>query len=405
MNLLSLSFVAGAIFLCSYLLLIFAFTKSDEKIQLWSLLVIAFFIIILGTWWSEDMALQWVLIEGTTLIGALLISLSRTEKSIDVAWKFLLLNSFGLGIAFLGIIILSFGLHSTVTTNIPMMISQIADHQNILVETGLWLVVFGYTTKLGLFPNHFWVSDTYAESPSQISTVISSFLPVAVAIAIRPLIEMDLRFSEDHFSSSKGLLILGTMTMIYSLWTVYQTHDIRRITAQMALFHTGALAVFLYLNPSDSVFYYGLAANVAVKALLFSAMGIFRIDAGTRDLAELKIENGLNRASSFLYIASVCIAFVVPFSPFFIMDLLILKIAFFGSKYWILFLPVISVIFFLVILFKILPILNVEDREYLPEHYRVLRIRTVFTWVILLVTIGLGVYGFWVFGNGGFNNV
>lgn len=113
---------------------------------------------------------------------------------------------------------------------------------------------------------------------------------------------MDYQFTDLHFSSSSGLLILGIVTMFYSLWTLNQTNDIRRITAQIAVFHSGALAVFIFLNPPDEIFYYALSSSVTVKALLFSAMGIFRIDAGTRNLKDIDPSLGLNKTSTFLYI-------------------------------------------------------------------------------------------------------
>lgn len=405
MELTTLSIIATITFILVILTLVFAFTKSDEKVKYWSGLVILLFIAILLAWWSDDLALQWVFIEATTLIVALLVSMSRTEKSIEVAWKFLLLNSFGLSLAFLGLIILSFGIHSQVTTNINDILSQVSSHQNVLVETGMWLAIFGYSAKLGLFPNHFWVSDTYAESPSQISSIVSSLLPPAVCIALRPLVKMDYQFTSEHFSSSSGLLILGVLTMLYSLWTVFQTNDIRRITAQIALFHSGGLAIFVFLNPPDHIFYFTLAANVTVKALLFSAMGIFRIDAGTRRLTDIKPENGLNKMSTTLYVVSVGMAFVIPFSPFFVMDMLFLKLGLQAGKYWIIAVPIFSLIFFLVAFNKILPVLNIESRRLLPEYEKVLKIRMVFTILILAVSLMLGIYGIFLFANGGFANV
>jgi hydrogenase-4 component F len=405
MDLSTLSIIASVTFVLVLLNLLFAFTKSQEKVNYWSGLIILLFVVVIASWWTDDIALQWILIEGTTLIGALLISMSRTEKSIEVAWKFLLLNSFGLGLAFIGIIILSFGIHSQVTTNANDILNQINSHQNVLVETGMWLAIFGYSAKLGLFPNHFWVSDTYAESPSQISSLISCLFPAAVGIALRTFVKMDYNFTSNHFSSSSGLLVLGIITMFYSLWTLFQTNDIRRITAQIALFHSGALAVLIFLNPPDRIFYFCLSASVTVKALLFSAMGIFRIDAGTRDLTGIKPEDGLNRVSTFLYIISVSMAFVIPFSPFFIGDLLLIKIGFMANKFWIVLVPILGLIFYLVALNKLLPLLNIESRDFLAQHQKTLRVRMILTFSILCLALLVGVYGIYNFSNGGFANV
>ncbi|MBP7283982.1 MAG: formate hydrogenase [Leptospiraceae bacterium] len=405
MELNTLSIISFIVFLLVFLNLLFAFTKSQEKLNYWSILIVLLFIVVMTSWWMEDLAIQWILIEATTLFGALLISMSRNEKSIEVAWKFLLLNSFGLGLTFIGIIILSFGIHSQVTTNANDILAQINSHQNSLVETGMWLAIFGYSAKLGLFPNHFWVSDTYAESPSQISAVISCLFPATVAIALRSFVKMDYQFTSDHFSSSSGLLILGIVTMLYSLWTLNQTNDIRRITAQIALFHSGALAVFIFLNPPDDIFYYSLSASVTVKALLFSAMGIFRIDAGTRDITNIKSEDGLNRLSTSLYILAVSMAFVIPFSPFFVSDLLLIKVGFMANKFWIVLIPVLGIIFFLEALNKLLPLLNIRQRDFLSQHQKTLRVRMLLTFSILFLALVVGLYGIYHLSNGGFGNV
>ncbi len=404
MSLTTLFFINLITFILIYLTLIFAFLKSKENVHPWSVLVVILFIVLTTTWYSDDMALQLVLIEASTLIAALLISMSRTEKSIEVAWKFLLLNSFGLGIAFLGLIILSYAIHINVTMNASELIKDIKGSHGILVEIGLWLAIYGYSVKLGLFPNHFWVSDTYAESPSQISSVISCLFPATVGIALRAFIKMDYQFTNPHFSSASGLLILGVVTMFYSLWTLNQTNDIRRMTAQIALFHSGALAIFIFLNPPDEVFYYTLSASVTVKALLFSAMGIFRIDAGTRELKEVKPEEGLNKWSTSLYIFSLGMAFVIPFSPFFVADLLLLKVGFGIEKFWIIFVPILGLVFFLVALNKLLPLLNIKSREFLPQHNRTLRIRMMLTFLILILALAIGAYGVYNLSNGGFSN-
>ncbi|MBK8395312.1 MAG: formate hydrogenase [Leptospiraceae bacterium] len=405
MELSTLSFIAGIVFILVLMNLLFAFTKSQEKVKYWVGLIILLFVVVVTSWWTKNLAWQWVLIEATTLFGALLISMSRNEKSIDVAWKFLLLNSFGLSLAFIGIIILSFGIHSQVTTNADDILSHISSHQNRLVETGMWLAIFGYSAKLGLFPNHFWVSDTYAESPSQISSLVSCLFPATIAIALRAFVKMDYQFTDLHFSSSSGLLILGIVTMFYSLWTLNQTNDIRRITAQIAVFHSGALAVFIFLNPPDEIFYYALSSSVTVKALLFSAMGIFRIDAGTRNLKDIDPSLGLNKTSTFLYIFSVAMAFVIPFSPFFVGDLLLIKVGFMAEKFWILLVPLLGLVFFLVAINKLLPLFQVKAREFSAQHQKILRVRLLLTFLLLGVALCVGVYGVYNLSNGGFFNV
>lgn len=401
----SLFLLSIFIFLVLLFTLLFAFTKSTEKISYWSILVIILFLILITSWFIKDMALQWVLIEGTTLIGSVLISMSNTQKGIEVAWKYLLLNSFGLGLSFLGLVILSFGIHSQITTDANEILSQISTHQNSLVETGIWLMLFGYSAKLGLFPNHFWVSDTYSESPSQISSIIAGFFPPTVCIAIRPLVKMDSEFTSTHFSSVNALFILGVLTLLYTIWTVYQTNDLRRITAQIALLHSGGLAILISFNPEDKIFYYALASNITIKSLLFSSMGVLRIDSGTRDLNSLNPETGINKLTAWLYIFSLGLASIIPFSPFFITDMLFLKLSYSMGKLWVIFIPILTLVFFLIVFKKVLPILELPNRKFQPEVEKILKIRLFFSFLLLFVTVVIGIYGIFYFNELGYFHV
>lgn len=401
----SLLILSIIVFLILLFTLLFAFTKSSEKISYWTILVLLLFIILITSWFVKDMALQWVLIEGTTLIGSILISLSNTQKAIEVAWKYLLLNSYGLGLSFLGLIILSFGIHSQITTDANELLSQISTHQNSLVETGIWLMLFGYSAKLGLFPNHFWVSDTYSESPSQISSIIAGFFPPTVCIAIRPLVKMDKEFTSTHFSSVNALFILGVLTLLYAIWTVYQTYDLRRITAQIALLHSAGLAILMSFNPEDKIFYYALASNITIKSLLFSSMGVLRIDSGTRDLNNLNSQTGINKITAWLYIFSLGFASIIPFSPFFITDMLFLKLSYSLGKFWIILIPMLTIVFFLIVFKKILPILNLPNRKFQPEVEKILKIRLFFAFLLLIITIITGIYGIYYFNELGYFHV
>lgn len=406
MNLKTTIIIGVLNFIFIFAVLILAYTKSKINIFRWSLLVFTLFLVLVLSWYfSNDMALQWVFIEASTLIGALLISMSLTEKSLDTAWKFLLLNSFGLSIAFLGLIILSYGAHTEVTMETNVILNSIKDNQNKLVEIGMWLVVFGYSAKLGLVPSHFWVSDTYAESPSQVSSVLSSFIPVSVCIALRPIIKMDKEFTSAHFHSADGLLVMGIITMVYSLLTLYQTTDIRRMTALIALFHSGSLGVFLWLDTSDEVFFYVICGSMLIKSLLFSSMGILRLDTGSRIIEEIGKEEGLSIISRFLFITSICMAFVVPLSPVFLADLLMIKLGLVKNQFWIISIPILGLVFFTVGFYKILHIMNIKSREFKPKNAQTLYIRSVFALLLLLLNISLGLYGLYMFAIGGFDHV
>ncbi|MCD1184775.1 proton-conducting transporter membrane subunit [Leptospira sp. Pond_2020] len=395
MNLFILNGIGVVVLFLILLAYILAPTKGQKKIAMWSFLMILCTGLTFAAWNLEGFALQWVLIEATTFTGALLVSSSRTSKLFPIAWKFLLINSFGLGIAFLGIIILTATLHG-IDHPVEVLAGKLSEHpENLWLEIGLWLAIFGYSAKLGLFPNHVWVVDTYGESPSQISALIAAFVPVAVSYALRPFIHMDHQLYPTTFSASDGLLILGVITMLQSIVALYQRNDLRMMTAKVALFHSSAIGIFLWMDLPDPVFNFVMAGNIVLKAVLFLTMGIVRMDAGKRELSKIFLSEKINKKALSLYTASLFVAFVLPGSPIFVNDLLLLKVGWAQGQWFVITVPFLGLIFFGVLLYKTVPLFNLEDRPFAKEFASTLQIRMTNSILLFIMVLGLGIWGFY----------
>lgn len=402
MDIYSFTILSILIFLIILYTTLLAFTKSEVKMPFWTGLLIGYIIVLISSWFVKELALQWVFIEASTLLAALLISMSRTERSIETAWKYLLLNSFSLGIAFLGLIILTFGFSNQVLE--VGKLNEIKVQSNEYIQIGIFFIIFGYSGKLGLFPNHFWVSDTYTDSPSQIASALASFIPVSLCIALRPLIKMEREINLSRFNSVDFLLIIGIQTILYSIWTMYKTDNVRRLSALIAMFHTGVLSVVLWLNPNDKIFYFILSGTLVMKVLLFSGTGLFRLDTINNTFEGLKSETHFNRTIQIIYFLSISFALVFPFSPVFLSDLFIIKLGLKIKSYWILLIPILGVIAYGIFLHKILFIMNKPNREIFNGNQAPIRIRMFSCILLLLINILICLYGFYVFGQRGFSN-
>ncbi len=384
---------------------IFAPTKGQTRIWLWSGLKILFFCALFGSWFTENIVLKWILIEASTLFGSLLISSSGTERSFQVGWKFLLINSYGLGIAFLGLVILLFTSKPLESLDFSALQIGLQGQSGLLIKVGLLLTIYGYSAKLGLVPNHYWVGDTYAESPSQISSLIASFVPVSVALAMRPLVKLEREINLSLFNSANGLLLIGILTILYSTWILQRRDDIRRIAAKVALFHTGMLAIFLWLDVNDLVFYYLLTSTLIVKVIIFVSMGILRMDSGKRMIAQIVDLNSINLISFYGYFFAIILAFVFPLSPVFIMDMEMIKISLDRNWLWLFSFPLFGLIFFFIALNKILPIIRVKNRDFVPEQKRILTVRFAFLVLTIVMAIFIGAVGMFELVTGEFNHV
>ena len=60
--------------------------------------------------WSKNLGVAWLLVEATTGASALLVAYSGRRNALEAGWKYLVLTTFGLAVALLGILILFVGL-------------------------------------------------------------------------------------------------------------------------------------------------------------------------------------------------------------------------------------------------------------------------------------------------------
>ncbi|MDF3820641.1 proton-conducting transporter membrane subunit [Leptospira sp. 96542] len=383
-------------FFIIFFVYVLAPTIGQTRVWLWSILKILFFSSLFLSWNTENIVLKWILIEASTLFGSLLISSSGTEKSFHVGWKFLLTNSYSLGLAFLGIIILLFASTPLQNLNFESLKYGLVGKQGLLVEAGILLTVYGYSGKLGLVPNHFWVGDTYAESPSQTSSIIAAFVPVSVVLAIKPLIDIEKGINPSIFNAANGLLFIGILTIVYATFILQTRDDIRRISAKVALFHTGMLTIFLWLDVGEELFYYLLTSTILIKLLVFLALGILRMDAGNRYISKILNHSTLSHKAFYTYLFALIMAFVFPLGPVFVLDLELIKIGVRSNKFLLLFFPILGAFFFYVALNKILPLIRLTNRNFSQIHYSILQTRFLFFCLSVFYTLLVGVYGLFV---------
>jgi hypothetical protein len=74
-------------------------------------------------------------------------------------------------------------------------------------------------------------------------------------------------------------------------------------------------------------------------------------------------------------------------------------------KYWVIIIPIINLVFFLVLLNKFLPLLELQEREFLADNSLILIKRLKITFVMVFLAVSVGGYGIYYFINGGFANV
>ncbi len=286
---------------------------------------------------SNNIVLIWVSVEATTIATALLVGFYKTTTSIEASWKYVIICSIGVSFALFGtVLVYDSAMLCGLTAEQAMTWLGLVKHSALitgagastLLKLGLLLVIFGYSTKAGIFPLHSWLPDAHSEAPSPISAILSGVIVKCALIAI-------LRFLA--LASAIGmlttiaplLLVCGIISLLIGGLGILAQKDVKRLFAystidQIGVIATGAgLATPLgILAAVMHILYHALA-----KGLAFMGAGMaMTFSGGKRDLAVLRglLGRGLRFTAAVLMISMLGIAAVPPGPSFYSKVLLLL---------------------------------------------------------------------------------
>jgi len=123
----------------------------------------------------------WIGISATTLATTFLVGFSGGKAALEAAWKYLMLCSFGIAIALIGIFLLG---HAALTAHLAPAVALSWDTvarnggrlSPELARVALLLMLLGFGTKAGLVPMHSWLPDAHSKAPAPISALLSGLL-------------------------------------------------------------------------------------------------------------------------------------------------------------------------------------------------------------------------------------
>src|SRR5215470_10713661 len=130
---------------------------------------------------ANNIGLLWVGLEVATLTTVMMVGIYRTAEAIEAAWKYFILGSVGIGLAFFGTILVYLVAQEVVGEGMTAMSWDLLVKSAPMLDPKLLSLAFvfllvGYGTKVGLAPFHAWLPDAHAEGPTPISAVLSGLL-------------------------------------------------------------------------------------------------------------------------------------------------------------------------------------------------------------------------------------
>jgi len=193
---------------------------------------------------ADNIGVLWVAVEATTIATAFLVGHHRNRRSLEAAWKYVVLASVGVAIAFLGIVLLY---AATLSAAAPTLSWSQLDSirpplDPALVRVAAALAILGFATKAGLAPMHSWLPDAHSQAPAPVSGLMSGvLLSVAFYAILRvqaiaaPVIGPDLM---------RGMLVTaGLLSLAVAAALIIRQRDLKRMLAYSSIEHMGLLAL------------------------------------------------------------------------------------------------------------------------------------------------------------------
>lgn len=205
------------------------------------------FLLFLGTMTlvvaSQHFGLMWVAVEATTLASAPLIHFHRNARSLEAAWKYLLICSVGIAIALLGNFFLVVASSSgSGPLTVAGLVREAGALDPIWLKAAFLLLLVGYGTKMGLAPLHTWLPDAHSEAPSVVSALLSGALLNCAFLAILRVHSVCVAAGLGAFSG--GLLVLfGLVSMGFAAAFIVGQADYKRMLAYSSVEHMGIAAL------------------------------------------------------------------------------------------------------------------------------------------------------------------
>jgi hydrogenase-4 component F len=269
----------------------------------------------------DNLGVMWVALEVTAMSAVLLVALYNRKTSVEAAWKYVILGSFGLVLALFGTIFTyASAVKSGATTFNWSQLLEIAgklDPQ--LMKLAFVFLLIGYGTKAGLAPMHTWLPDAHSQAPTPTSAMLSG---VSLKVAIYALLRFHILASaclQTPFSRTL-LLMFGLVSMLLAGPFILVQRNLKRLFAYSSLEHMGLICAGLALNTKLTIFgaLLHMGYHALTKPALFFASG--NISQQYHSLEFRRIGSGLGKsmpATAFLLaIAAMAIAGLPPFGLF-----------------------------------------------------------------------------------------
>jgi len=283
---------------------------------------------------TNNIVMLYVAVEASTIASGLLVAFYWDRRSLEAAYKYLMLLTVGIAFALVGCVLLyasaaphmgeQAGVRAMLISDLPGVAAQIPHGIALVI---LSFVIVGFGTKAGIAPFHPWLPDAHAEAPSPVSALLSGVMIKMAAYALVRVLSIFFPLAAYH-PVAMFVIVLSAFTMLLGGVMCLAQDDLKRMLAYSSVSQIGYIAMGLgligigfdqtarYLGGYGSLFH--LLNHALSKGLLFLAVGaIIYKTSGLRRMSDLRgMARRMPVTAVCFFVGAFAISGMPPFNGF-----------------------------------------------------------------------------------------
>lgn len=267
--------------------------------------------VFLGLLQSNDLFNLFVFFELTTIIVTILIAYKKTGESFRAAIYYLLLNTSGV-LLFLIAIVMLYNLYGTINIRVLSEVIHIHADTTIL-KFAYVLMMTGISVKAALFPVFTWLPKAHGVAQSAISALLSGLI---VKGGIYLFFRINFMFEQASLPYHNIFFVIGFLTAIVGIVFALSQNNIKLMLAYSTVSQLGLIMMGLS-SFEVATFYGGILHtfnHALFKALLFLGAGVIIAVYRTKKLSEIR---GVFRTMPIISVMMIIGMLSITGMPFF----------------------------------------------------------------------------------------
>ncbi len=288
---------------------------------------------------SNNVGFMWIAIEATTITSALLIPLHVTKASVEASWKYILIGSVGIALAFGGTVLGYFDFvnlagRQEAALNWTVLMASAPHLHPEVIQLAFVFILVGYGTKAGLAPMHTWLPDAHSEAPAALSAVMSG---VMLAVALYAVIRWEAVVNAAVGTGfTDGLYItLGVLSIGIASFSLVIQRNYKRMLAYSSIEHTGLICVGLALGPLGTfAAMLHLLNHTLAKSMIFFLAGRVLHRYGTTEIGRVSGLLKVMPGTGGLFAVGILAVIGLPPFGLFISEFALFRAGFTAGRPW-----------------------------------------------------------------------